>query len=222
MDSRAITLVYMGDSVTVGQHIDPAVRWTSLLDRRLHDHFGQRVATHNRGISGETTRMGLERFPRDVQAFRPQVMTLQFGLNDCNCWQTDEGHPRVSQSAFVANLHEMITRARLFGAQEIILSTNHHTLRQAPMASGESLEEANLRYNNLIRQVAVETHVVLCEIEEGFASVEDTALEDLLLAAPDVLHLSEQGNRVYADIIWPHVHRLVGAALERKGLLIEK
>ena len=222
MDSRGITLVYMGDSVTVGQHIDPAVRWTSLIDRRLQAQFPERVVTHNRGISGETTRMGLERFPRDVQVFRPEVMTLQFGLNDCNCWQTDEGLPRVSPSAFVANLHEMITRARLFGAHEIILSTNHRTLRRAPMASGESLEKANLRYNDLIRQVAVKTDVVLCDIEEAFASLEDTALENLLLAAPDVLHLSEQGNRSYADIIWPQVHDLVAAALERKGLLIER
>jgi len=222
MDSRGITLVYMGDSVTVGQHIDPDVRWTSLLDTRIREQFGQRVASHNKGVSGETTRMGLERFPRDVQAFRPEVMTLQFGLNDCNCWQTDEGHPRVSPAAFVANLHEMIARARLFGSHEIILSTNHCTLRRAPMASGESLEEANLRYNDLIRQVAVESGVLLCDIEEAFASLEDDELEGLLLPTPDVLHLSEQGNRVYADVIWPHVHRLVAAALERKGLLIER
>ncbi len=222
MDSLSITLVYMGDSVTVGQHIDPSVRWTSLLDRRLHEQFGHRVASHNKGISGETTRMGLERFPRDVQAFRPEVMTLQFGLNDCNCWQTDEGHPRVSPQAFVANLHEMITRARLFGAHEIILSTNHRTLRRTPMASEESLEEASLRYNKLIRQVAAETDVMLCDVEEVFASVEDEGLKDLLLAAPDVLHLSERGNLVYADIMWPHVQLCVSAALERKGLLIER
>ncbi len=222
MDSQGVTLVYMGDSVTVGQHIDPDVRWTSLLDRRLGEEFGEAVASHNKGMSGETTRMGLERFPRDVQAFRPEVMTLQFGLNDCNCWQTDEGHPRVSAPAFVANLHEMIARARLFGSDAVILSTNHCTLRRAPMASGESLEEANLRYNDLIRQVAAESGVLLCDIEEAFASLEDDELEGLLLPAPDVLHLSEQGNRVYADIIWRHVHRLVAAELARKGLLIKR
>ena len=90
MTSQGITLVYMGDSVTVGQHIDPALRWTALVDQRLRTEFADVVGTQNSGVSGETTRMGLERFPHTVQEFRPDVMTLQFGLNDCNCWRTDE------------------------------------------------------------------------------------------------------------------------------------
>src|SRR3954447_5016543 len=99
MSSPGITLVYMGDSITFGQYIDPGVRWTSLIDQRLAESFGEAVSSHNSGISGETTRMGLERFPRDVQGHHPEVMTLQFGLNDCNCWDSDEGHPRVSPDA---------------------------------------------------------------------------------------------------------------------------
>ena len=49
-----------------------------------------------------------------MQELEPDVMTLQFGLNDCNCWETDRGLPRVSEEAFRANLIEMIERARLF------------------------------------------------------------------------------------------------------------
>jgi acyl-CoA thioesterase I len=221
MSSRGITLVYMGDSVTVGQHIDPSVRWTTLIDARLSESFGDMVASHNSGISGETTRMGLERFPGDVQGHHPDVMTLQFGLNDCNCWLTDEGHPRVSPGAFLANLKEMVARARLFGAGQIVLATNHRTLRRSPLASGEPYEQANARYNALVREAATETNVVLCDIWEVFTPFDDQRLSELLLPLPDGLHLSVEGNRIYADAIWPYVHQGVSAVLEQRELSVK-
>jgi hypothetical protein len=58
---------------------------------------------------------GLERFPNDLQQHRPDIVTIQFGLNECNCWVSDGGLPRVSEAAYRANLIEMIERARRFG-----------------------------------------------------------------------------------------------------------
>jgi lysophospholipase L1-like esterase len=219
MSDTRLTIVYMGDSITFGQYLDPRLRWTTLTDARLDARFGDVFESHNRGVSGNTTRMGLERYPEDVQAFRPDVMTLQFGLNDCNYWDTDEGHPRVSEAAFVANLHEMIDRARIFGAREIVLSTNHRTFRREPIASGEPFETGNARYNELTRVVADEAGVTLCDVWEAFVPFDDATLERMLLPAPDVLHLSAEGNAVYADVIWPHLEAAVASALERKGLV---
>jgi lysophospholipase L1-like esterase len=111
--TRSIVLAHMGDSITYGQYIDHKWRWTSLVEEWLHQmHLDTpvKVKSVNRGVSGETTRMGLERFPADVQDLNPDIMTLQYGLNDCNCWETDRGLPRVSKEAFRANLIEMITR----------------------------------------------------------------------------------------------------------------
>lgn len=219
--TRSLTVVHMGDSITFGQYLDPARRWTALVEERLHRLFGDdvEVRAFNRGISGETTRMGLERFPRDVQELRPDVMTLQFGLNDCNCWETDEGLPRVSEAAFSANLSEMIERARRFGARTIVLSTNHRTLRRDVLPSGEVYEDGNERYSEIVRDVAHETGVDLCDIRAAFEPFDDEALTRMLLPAPDLLHLSEEGNSVYADAIWPHVERAAAAALDEEPLL---
>lgn len=207
-----LVVVHMGDSITFGQYIDPCLRWTSLVAERLQGYASQNgilIESHNRGISGETTRMGLERFPGDVQDLFPDVLTLQFGLNDCNCWQTDRGMPRVSEMAFKANLLEMIMRSRRFGAQRIILSTNHRTLRRTEMASGEIYEDANERYSEIIREVAAETAVTLCDVWQGFSRFSDDELARLLLPPPDQLHLSIEGNRVYADAIWPYLGEAV-------------
>lgn len=213
-------LVYMGDSITYGQYLDPALRWTSSIDRELARDFPGLVRTLNQGISGDTTRIALERFPRAVQAHRPDVLTLQFGLNDCNRWDTDHGHPRVSESAFAANLREMIDRARIFGTEQIVLSTNHPTLRLDRIAGGEPFETGNRRYNELVREVAAETEVVLCDIAEAFATFDDAELAELLLPPPDTLHLSAEGNRVYAEAIWPYVQEAITVTLERKGTWI--
>lgn len=207
-----VTLVFMGDSITEGQYVDLQLGWTDLLATRLKTALaksGIKIACHNRGISGETTRQGLERFPRDVQGLRPDVMTLQFGLNDCNCWDTDEGVPRVSEAAYRANLIEMIARARNFGTREIILSTNHTTLRHRKMAGGKTLEEQRKRYNELVREVAKETKVTLCDIDRAFGDLSQEALAELLLPEPDLLHLSPKGHTLYAETIYPLVLKAI-------------
>jgi lysophospholipase L1-like esterase len=212
MTMHKLKLVHMGDSITFGQHIDSRLRWTSLVADHLHCRFakmGLEIESHNCGMSGETTRLGLERYPEDVQELKPDVLTLQFGLNDCNCWQTDRGMPRVSELAFKANLLEMIERARRFGARQIILPTNHRTLRRMPMVSGEAYEEANARYSEIIKEVARETMVALCDIRKAFMQFSDEKLASLLLPAPDQLHLSIEGNRYYADTILPYIGHAV-------------
>jgi len=201
-----LTVVFMGDSITEGQYVHHSLRWTELVAARLRREFqGDSNDLHfffNRGMSGETTRQALERFPRDVQNARPDIMTLQFGLNDCNCWDSDMGLPRVSELAYRANLIEMIHRARHFGATHIICSTNHPTLRHKALACGESLEVRRERYNDIVREVVAATGVTLCDIDEAFRRhASDQQLADLLLPEPDVLHLSPAGHRLYSEVI---------------------
>ena len=202
-----VTIVFMGDSITEGQYVHHASRWTELVSRRIRSELAQDIDVDsfhffNRGISGETTRQGLERFPRDVQVLEPHVMTLQFGLNDCNCWDTDRGLPRVSEAGYEANLVEMIARARKFGARHIVLSTNHPTLRHRQLAGGQTLEERRVTYNRIVRDVARKTGVLLCDIEQAFSDLSQTELAEMLLPEPDVLHLSAAGHQRYAEAIF--------------------
>jgi lysophospholipase L1-like esterase len=215
----SIRIVNMGDSITYGQHIDPAFRWTSLLQshyEHINLHTAISIQFINRGISGETTRMGLERFPPDVLKEKPHIMTLQFGLNDCNCWLTDEGLPRVSPNAFRVNIIEMIALARQAGCEHIVLATNHVTLRSRPMLSGERYEDANQRYSQIIRDVATETRVTLCDIRKTFETFSPSILNGLLLPHPDQLHLSVEGNRMYFETILPCIDACIQDLFENQ------
>jgi len=216
-----ITIVFMGDSITEGQYVHHSQRWTERVTREIRTFASDLIDTDqlhffNRGISGETTRQGLERFPRDVQVLQPNVMTLQFGLNDCNCWDTDRGLPRVSEAAYRANLLEMIARARAFGAAHIILSTNHPTLRHRKLICGQTLEERRVQYNEIVREVAKEANVILCDIEKAFANVDRDQLSTMLLPEPDVLHLSQLGHEKYASAIFVYIVEAVKQVIKEK------
>lgn len=167
--------VCVGDSITYAEHLDPKHRWTTLL------------GLVNRGVCGDTTRLGLLRFPSDVQALRPATVVIQFGLNDCNRWDTDGGLPRVSRAAFAANLAEMIDRARTFGASHVVVAATTPTLRCA------QFEWDSRIYSAVARAVASSRRVTLFDPRPLFPDPDRVLLDDV--------HLNADGNRIYADAL---------------------
>jgi acyl-CoA thioesterase I len=171
----------------------------------VEEKFGDKYLVVNSSISGNTTRMALERIPDSVQKKGLVLMVLQLGMNDCNYWETDKGLPRVNPEAFRHNLLEIIDRARNFGARIVMLNTNHPSTRTVSFPyTGRSYEEGNLRYNRIIREVAQkgkETRLVDLELAFRQRMAQGVRLEDLLLA--DGLHLSLKGHDLYFETVKP-------------------
>lgn len=202
----------MGDSITEGQGVTPSHRWTDLISYDLHKNYLNTAInffTLNSGISGENTRQALERFPRDLQAHQPDIVTIQFGFNDSNSWVTDRGHPRVSIEAFRANIIEMVERAALFGAKKIILSNNHRTLRNKVLLSGESLQQSKTRYDRVLEEIAKEKNILFCDIAAAFDKLDTETVEKYLIPYPDLLHLSREGHKYYAAQIQPLIEESI-------------
>jgi len=217
MRDQPIRIVFFGDSISVGQYVSVHRGWVSQLSRRLTalaEERGASVRVANASVNGNTTRLALERMPQDVQKDGVDLLVVQFGLNDCNYWQTDGGVPRVSPRAFAANLEEIVARGYRFGAGSVVLATNHPSGRDLhPMSpTGEPYQAGNVRYNAIIREVAgaLAGRVVLADVEAAF--LERTAgrresLLPLLLPDPDLLHLSGRGHDVYVEILGPVLER---------------
>ena len=125
----------------------------------------------NSAVNGRTTRQALETMPFEIQNYKPEILIVQFGMNDCNYWLSDKGLPRVSKKSFKANLEEIITRGFNFGCKKIFLNTNHPTLKNQKLPFNNisfSYQESNEHYNEIIRELAssLTKNVILNDLEK--------------------------------------------------------
>jgi acyl-CoA thioesterase I len=219
-DSRErapLRVTFFGDSICVGQGVSIFNGWVTRVAGQL-DRLGARkgrdIIVTNASANGNTTRQALERMPYEVQSVGVDVLIVQFGLNDCNYWETDRGLPRVSPVGFAANLKEILERGRNFGARRILLHNNHPTTRdREPMAhTDKTYEDSNRQYNAIVREVAAEAGnaVIFTDIEAAFRDLvgaNRNRLSELLLN--DGLHLSRSGHDLYFDVAAAKIARAV-------------
>lgn len=78
-DKRPI-IVAFGDSLTAGYGTNPGESYPDNLQRDL-DARGYHYRVVNQGVSGNTTKDGVERLP-SILALHPQVVIVAFGGND--------------------------------------------------------------------------------------------------------------------------------------------
>ena len=201
-----------GDSISYGQLVSSHQTWATVLakDLSLFQQESISILTQNTGVNGNTTRQALERLYFDVTSHEPDIVMVQFGLNDCNYWETDKGIPRVSKSAFVANLVEIIEKVFANGAKHCILNTNHptqkgdfaHIKKNYDQSNSEYCELIRVAYRNLKKEFS---QITLIDVESEWnnylLSNTEISLEDLLL--PDKIHLSYKGHELYHKIIIP-------------------
>lgn len=211
-NKRSLKFFFFGDSICFGQGVSIHHGWVPRISGELEKHgkkAGFDILLSNASVNGNTTRLALERMPYDVQSHRPDRVIVQFGMNDCNYWKSDEGHPRVSREAFAANLHEIIARSLTFGAREVFVNTNHPTSRSVEVMPFTQLtyQRSNEAYNEAIREVAKRFDKVrLIDIEKIFFEEIKKGrykLEELLLE--DGLHLSLRGHDLYFESISPNI-----------------
>lgn len=216
---QKIKVFFFGDSICVGQHVSIHKGWVTRTSASLSELVWQdsyEVIVANASANGRTTRQALEQMPYEVQSQRPDILIVQFGMNDCNYWQTDHGVPRVSPAAFAANLEEIIMRAFNFGVKKIFLNVNHPTGLDQELLPFTSItyQQSNEQYNQIIREVAIrqDWRVQLNDIEKAFLNYTQgyhERLLDLLLPAPDLLHPSERGHDLYFDVVYPAIKTTV-------------
>lgn len=212
--------VYLfGDSICFGQYVSPHRIWPSLLSAALEADFapeGRNIIVQTPARNGNTTVQALERVAFEVQSHKPDFLYIQFGMNDCNYWDTDLGLPRVSPESFRSNLKELVRRGYQHGAKKIFLPNNHPTTRtQTKLVKGQgpTYEESNREYGAIMREVAKEAGATLIDTRQAFekASAEGIPLESLLL--PDGLHLSVLGHETYFRTTYPVIKNAISSFL---------
>jgi len=199
------TLVAFGDSITEAAGVTAPNSWTVLLERRLAED-GTPFRVINSGIGGNTTVIGLARIDADVLPHRPDLVTIEFGLNDCNV--VEDVVPRTPPDQFRENQRRI---GQLIGDQTgatLCFITNQPTLRNLTMADGLRFDEQNREYNEITRDVARELGAAVIDIERAFNRPNVNLTEAL---TEDGVHLTEYGNREYAEAIGDALSRELSA-----------
>lgn len=129
LDSEGTTIVCFGDSITAGYGVRPEEAFPSLIAERLD------MPVINAGRSGDTTYDGLARLERDVLAYDPRVVLVEFGGNDFR--------KKVDTEETIRNLQRMVECITGRGAIVVVMEIRIGLLRDKYLAGYEEVVEAN-------------------------------------------------------------------------------
>ncbi|MFV0414917.1 MAG: SGNH/GDSL hydrolase family protein [Chthoniobacterales bacterium] len=116
-----LKIITFGDSTTAPRK--NVTVYTDLLAMQL----AEKAILLNKGVPGNTTAMAKKRFERDVLAENPDIVVVQFGLNDSavDVWKNPPADsPRVSPKEYEENLRYFINEIRKKGAQPVLMTPN--------------------------------------------------------------------------------------------------
>jgi len=111
LTNEARTILVMGDSIGAGYGLEEHERWVRLLETKLRTHQPS-LDIINASISGDTTSGGLQRLPKALARFEPDVVVIELGGNDGL-----RGYPIKQMQS---NLEAMTALAQEAGAQVLI------------------------------------------------------------------------------------------------------
>lgn len=200
-----ITIVAFGDSITQGVAIEHGDLWTTVLQRRLAvKHPELDVNVLNSGIGGNTSREGLMRFEKDVLAHKPDIVLAEFG-NDC----TDEPHREVSPEEYVRNFSIFKSRLDEIGARLVVMTfppiiDQWHSKRDvAKFIAAGGPDKSQEPYRRALFKFAADNDVQLIDTEKALRR--EVEKNPATAIKPDGVHLTEYGNRIFADAVFEYL-----------------
>ncbi|MGD0953292.1 MAG: SGNH/GDSL hydrolase family protein [Methanotrichaceae archaeon] len=178
-----VTIVAYGDSITAGYAVRRSFP-TFWKDMLVQKYPGVRIELINSGVSGDTTMDGLARLDWAVLSYEPDLVTINFGINDCVFG--------LGLEEFESNLVEMIRRIRAGPASEILL------LSSQPLET-PPYDRLVLDYYHAIERVAKEMDVGFVDIYGAWMDrvKAGTPLGSLII--PGLDHPNEAGYRIIAE-----------------------
>ena len=193
-----LNIICFGDSITEGGDFDKPKRWTSILQSKLDEKFPEAYRIINKGIGGNTSAQGFDRFCDDVLPYLPGLLLVEFGFNDANVkdWSIE---PRISLEEFVRNLREFHRIATAHNSRCVFIL--NYTIAEVDGRQGNGLtyNENLLPYDQAVIALAEELKAELIDLPEMMA-VKGLPLQEYLF--DDNLHLSEAGNKHYAQMVF--------------------
>jgi len=192
--SRKVYVAF-GDSITDGYGVSRG--FVSFLTEQIsRARPDLDLVTINTGMSGDTSRGGLYRLGRDVIDHRPDLVTINFGVNDA--------FSSISPRQFSDNLRDMASRIRDAGCVRLLLLS-------CESIPEDWAEQQVLPYWEAMKNLAEEVGCVYADVHGKWVKeLKGGRLESDLIISGD-MHPNEEGHRLIAEAVFE--------AMEESGLL---
>ncbi len=202
-----MNILCFGDSITHARSFAEGDRWPTILQYTLNHWRPDTYKVYNRGMGGHTTAQGLERVNEDVLPYLPGLLLVQFGFNDANIrpWSQTV---RVGLDDYEQNLREFYRIAAVHQSQCVFI-VNHTIVRDGEehrMPNGQTYQAIFAPYNEVVRRVARNLHSPAIDLPD---IMRQRGIDAGAMVCEDGLHLSVQGNHLYADMIFEAVTHIV-------------
>lgn len=178
--------VAFGDSITDGYGVYRG--FVSFLTERISKARPEiELTTINTGMSGDNTSDAIYRLQSDVLEHDPDLVTINFGVNDA--------FSGISAEKFGSNLEGMVDAIQENGCASIVLVSSE--VIPEPRA-----EKQVLPYWEKMRQVAEKMEIVYADANGYWQSLLDSGTDQWSLIIPGDMHPNEEGHKVIADAVF--------------------
>lgn len=220
-DYQPTLIAFLGDSVTHGafgllaaqltpgfttEHM-PDECYPARFQRRLNRLFPAGVInTLNAGVSGDSAAGGLARVERDVLAFHPDVVVVNFGLNDSGNSDREKG-----LAQYAANMRGIFEKVLSSGSEAILLTPNTMCQYVHDGVKGEFLRKcaANCsvtqnegvlaRYVEAAREVARSLNIPVADTHRRWEQMNRAGVDTTALLANGINHPMPDLHELFVD-----------------------
>ncbi len=214
-------LVCLGDSVTFGWNIVYERSYPYLLEEGLREQYPE-VMVVNSGIGGQTVIDGLDRLDSDVFYYGPQIVVVNFGLNDGFIIIEDDLQDQnggeggniesddslIDEDTFLNNIgldiftstyKQLIGKLSEMGLEVLVMGTNPVMTELWWENKDIALkqEESYRLYNQAAMHIAEDHGFIFIDLREAFMAGDQL---DALLQ-PDGVHPGEAGFALISEIL---------------------
>ncbi len=197
------SIVFLGDSIT------HQCLYTQYVEDFFYTRFPKmRLKIHNSGVGGAQAWDALQRFDRDVAAYKPKYVTVLLGMNDGRYQPYNEAIFRK----YHKDMTEVITRIRKIGATPILMTPTMYDSRAARMRGGrrapaggrlELYNSVLSYYGTWLREVAVENGYGFVDMYGPLnnLTLQQRKTNPKFTLIPDSVHPAASGQLVMAYAI---------------------
>jgi acyl-CoA thioesterase-1 len=174
------TLVCFGDSLTAGYGTDPGESYPDYLQTTLNAQ-GYHYRVVNQGVSGNTTKDGIERLP-SILALKPAIVIVEFGGND--------GLRGLPIADSRANLDRIISTLQVSGAKIILAG-----ITLPPDYGPDYIQQVTDSYTLLAKKYRIPLLPFLLQNVYGVPG----------MMQADRTHATAPGNKIVARNLLPYI-----------------